>query len=353
MGLAPSGEALGRAYRGGAPGPGGHERAEAVVVDGDGFVVLCTSEPDRTRLVRLDAEGEVASGWPGPEVAGRALAALPDGGFAVAGDVVRSELEFQAAVALLDGDGKVAASGSFGPLGPTGFAAVAAVDGGVVAGGTAGWAGWVVRLGGDLEVEWEHVLGDVDGVQGLAAVDAGTAVAATEERSTTPVGTARLLLISGDGGVRRQLSLPADGRGEPAALAALDGGLVAAGHHAASEDAETRLWVVRVDAEAAPVWERRLGRPAEERRGRAIAGCEDGGVAVAADAILDGKRGLRLARLDAEGNPAWERAYDGGGADVAAGVACTDDGGLVLAGSSTARAGGTKPRVMRLDGRGQ
>jgi hypothetical protein len=34
-------------------------------------------------------------------------------------------------------------------------------------------------------------------------------------------------------------------------------------------------------------------------------------------------------------------------------VACTEDGGLVVAGSSTAREGGTRPRVLRLDAAGE
>ena len=71
-------------------------------VGSEGITVLCSANPmgdgEQTRLIRLSDGGDVR--WErhcAPEHgAGRAIAAMPNGGFAIAGDVQRSELEYQA-----------------------------------------------------------------------------------------------------------------------------------------------------------------------------------------------------------------------------------------------------------------
>jgi hypothetical protein len=93
-----------------------------------------------------------------------------------------------------------------------------------------------------------------------------------------------------------------------------------------------------------------LGPPEEERRGRAIVALSDGGVAVAGAALRDDRRGLRVARLAADGRLVWEHAYGGDNYDVASGLAATADGGLVLVGSTMSKGPGkSNIWVLRLD----
>ena len=363
--IAPSRDDLEQAYRMPDPNFAGHQEAEAVVVGIDGITVLCSTNPkgegEHTWLIQLADDGSTR--WerhyaPG-QGTGRAMAALPGGGFVIAGDVQRSEMEYQARLMRVDAGGGVIATGTFGPRGATGFVAVVILsDGLTFAGGTARRKGWLLRADNDLRASWDLTIDDVDNVNGLASLaDGGFAMVATQEKLTVAHGMTRLTAFAGDQRLRWQKRLPTTGRGEPAALAAFpDGGLVAVGHRAASERDTAQLWVVRVDMAGEVAWERLHGRADEERRGRAIVPLPDGGVAVAGDALRDGRRGLRVVRLVADGTVAWERPYGGGKHeyDVARGLAQTSDGGLVLVGLTTAKGPGkTNVWIMRLDGDGR
>ena len=98
-------------------------------------------------------------------------------------------------------------------------------------------------------------------------------------------------------------------------------------------------------------WERLLGDEGEEHRGRAVALLADGDLAVAGDAARGGRRGIRVARLGADGTTLWEQAFGDGEQDIALGLAATADGGLVVVGSTLE--GKTRGRVRRLDPGGE
>jgi outer membrane protein assembly factor BamB len=360
--IAPTFDDLVEARRLGAAAAGGHQQAEAVLAAGQGSVVLCTATiaggREQTWLLALGRDGALQ--WNrryGPEHgAGRALAALPDGGYAIAGDIQRSELEYEAHLARIDGRGELLAERAFGPRGATGFVAAASLgNGSTVAGGTAGWHGWLLCAGDDLLPRWELPLGDIDDVYGLAALGNGAfAVAAAAEKSTTSLGTTRVLACNAGGSVRWQATLPRSGRAEPAALAALrDGGVVVAGHASDDEGGAARLWIARLDGRGQILWERRLGAAGEERRGRALALLGDEHIVVAGDALLGGRRTLRVARLTTAGDVVWERAYGEGDQSIARGLARTGGDDLVLAGSTTAGAEKTNVLVLSLAGDGR
>jgi hypothetical protein len=361
--IAPTVDDLKQAFRTPDPNRAEHHQAEAVVTGDEGITVLCSAntkgEEEHTWLIRLTDEGSVL--WeqryaPGLG-AGRAIAALPDGGFAIAGDVRRSEMEYQASLTRVDASGSVIAEGSFGPRGATGFVAVDVLsDGSILAGGTARWKGWLVRVDGALRTTWELPLDDVDDVHGIASLAGGFAITASTETSTTALGLTSLAAFFGDQRVRWQKRLPTEGRGEPAALVTLpDGGLAIVGHCSVSERDAAQLWVVQVDTAGEVAWEHLLGPADEEHRGRAIALLADGGVALAGEALRNGQRNVRVVRLTVDGIVAWERTYGGEHKhNVARGLARADSDGLVLVGSTMAR-GSNKNNVwvLRLDGDGR
>lgn len=357
----PRPDILEQVYRTHDPHLAGHQQAEAVVAGAYGITVLCSANPrsegEHTWLIQLEEDGSV--GWerhyaPG-QGTGRAIAPLPGGGFVIAGDVQRSEMEYQAQLMRVNADGSVIAGTTFGPYGAVGFRTVALLnDGSTLAGGTARWKGWLLCADDELRTSWELPIDDVDVVNGLAPIVEGAfAMVASQEQSTTTLGMTLLAAFAGDRRVRYRKRLPTAGRGEPAALAVLpDGDLVAVGHYSESERDVAQLWVVRVDTAGEVAWERFLGPVDEDRRGRAIAPLADGGVVVAGDALRDGRRSLRVVHLAVDGTVVWERAYGGEREyDVARGIARTEDDGLVVVGSTKSKElGKTNAWVLRLDG---
>jgi hypothetical protein len=362
--LAPTRDDLEHAYRTHDPILAGHQSAEAVAVAGDAITVLCSANPrgegDHTWLIGLDSSGTVIweRHYSPDQGVGRALAALPGGGFAIAGEIQRSAMDFQAYLLRTDGDGKVTGGAAFGPRGVTGFTSLAVLDDGtVVAGGSASDRGWLVRVDPALRATWDAPVGDVDDVLGLAALPGGFAMAARRERSTTGFGLTvltRAVVAGADHHPRWRFQLPTSGRGEPAALTRLsDDSIALVGHHAASDRDRAQIWVARVTGPDQIAWQRMLGSPDEERRGRAIVALPDGGVAVAGDALRDGKRGLRLARLGPDGSVIWERAFGGAGQEVARGLALSGNGFVLVGSTTTKGAGKTNVWILRLDGDGQ
>ncbi|HMG56471.1 MAG TPA: hypothetical protein VK601_23385, partial [Kofleriaceae bacterium] len=363
------------AYRTADPNLAGHQSAEAVVVHGNDITVLCSANPkgdgEHTWLIRLAADGAVAwqHHFSPDQGVGRALAALPDGGFAIAGEIQRSAMEYQAYLLRTDAAGNPVAGAAFGPRGVTGFTSLTVLDDGApLAGGAVNGHGWLVQVdprldpapdpkaGAKLRATWDAPLAEVDDVFGLVPLDGGFAMVARRERSTLRFGRTRAAAFQADRKVRWQVELPAEGRGEPAGLARLPGGGVAlVGHHAASDHARSKIWVAKVTGADQVAWQRTLGSPEDECRGRAIAALPDGGVVVAGDALRDGKRGLRLARIGPDGAMIWEHALgDATGQDVARGIAPTADGGFVVVGSTSSKgAGKTNVWIVKLDSDGR
>ena len=340
----------------------GHQQSKGCA-SGRGHHGAVQRQPDRRR--RADAS-DPAVGQRGRPL-GEALRArarrrprhrrAAEGGFAIAGDVQR-RLESQAKLLQVEAGGHVVASRSFGPRGGTGFVAVTVLeDESLLAGGMADGRGWLLCVDDTLRTRWELPLADVDAVRGLAPLaDRGFVLAASQDMSTTQLGMTQLAVFTDEQQPRWRRRLPASGRAEPAALTALAAdSLVVVGHRSASERDAARCWVVRLDSAGQPLWERLLGPDDEEQRGRAVAALADGGVLVAGDGLRAGRRGLRVARVAADGSAAWERSYGGGerAQDVAHGIACAADGGFVLVGSTTSKGPGkTNAWVLRLDGGG-
>jgi hypothetical protein len=359
--LAPTSDDLEQAYSARDPNMAGHQSAEAVVVGADGITVLCSAKPegigDHTWLIHLTGDGTVAweRHYPVSQGIGRAIAALPDGGFAIAGEIRRSPMEFQGYLLHTDANGNAIAGAAFGPHGVTGFNALAVLDdGSVLAVGNAGYHGWLLHADRALHTTWNASLGDVEKVASVAVLPGGFAVAARRELSTTSLDYTWITAFTSDRQVRWQKQLPATGRGEPAAIAALpDGGLIVVGRHEVTNRDPSRTWVVRLDGSGTVIWDKLLGDPSEVRLGTAVVMLPDDGFAVAGAAQREGGRALRLTRLSGDGTLLWDRAYGGEKRDEAMGLARTADGGFVLVGSTMSRgAGKTNVWILKLDGSG-
>jgi hypothetical protein len=309
-------------------------------------------ETDHTWLLRLADDGTLAWEHHYDEGygTGRALVALRRG-FAIAGDVQRGAMAYQAALLRVDPAGAVTGATSIGPRGVTGFYAVTARgDDGVVAGGTTRWKGWLVTSDAALKQIGEAPV-DVDEIKALATLASGDVAAmAAVEKSTTGFGRTRLLALAGDGTVRWSVQLPSSGRGDPAALAVLPDGLLVAGNGAADDRDPAHIWLARVDLAGKPVWEHTLDGGPAAWRARAAAALPDGFAVAGEVAPPDGPRTPQVWRLTADGRVRWQRACGDG--EFVTGLAATRDGGLVLVGSTSHGPGKTNVWVVRLDPKG-
>jgi hypothetical protein len=347
---------LEQVYRRRDPALAGHQRAEAVVVGPDGITVLASASPkgdtDHTWLLRLADDGSLAweHHYEPTQGTGRALVALRRG-FAIAGDVQRDAMAYQASLLRVDPAGTVVGAASLGPRGVTGFYAVTArADDAVVAGGTTRWKGWIVATDAALQSPSETSL-DVDEVNALTTLPSGEVAAlAAVEKSTTGFGRARLSALGGDGTVRWSVQLPSSGRGDPAALATLPDGLLVAGNGAARDVDPSHIWLARVSPDGKLVREHALDGGSSAWRARAVATLPDG-FAIAGDVTASGgQRTPQVWWLTTDGETRLQRAYGDG--DLVTGLAATRDGGLVLVGSTTHGPGKTNVWVVRLDPKG-
>jgi len=167
-------------------------------------------------------------------------------------------------------------------------------------------SGWVVRLDGKADELWrrEYDSGRPDGTSGLTAID----------------------------------ELP-------------DGGFIAAGSTSAKGGGQYDGWILRLDKDGKPLWEKTFGGPEEEALFAVIA-LPDGG-AVATGAYGADGQGWVL-RLDARGNKVWDKRFGGTGYDVFNAIVPLHTGGFVATGTTRSKgpAGGAA-WVMRLDDKGE
>lgn len=326
-------DALAAAYEASGDELAGHRKAAGVAYRAGEVTVLCAVSGERgreqTELIRLDDAGEVVWRRAYATSAGRAIAALPDGGFVIAGDVQRGPLEFSAHVLTVDGTGEVVRERALGSSATAGFRAVAVGgDGSTMAAGADDGQAWLVS--GD----WEHRDARAAAAVAVSGAAGGFTVAAVSDPSTTALGKTLLARFDDARTERWSCSLP---QGEPAGLAALaDGGVLLVGHRAPDGAGCAQIWVMQLDGDGKAVWERLLGAAGEERRGRAAVLLPGEIIAVAGDASHERGRGIRLARLGGDGAVQWQRSYADDSYASAGGLAATAEGHLLLVSTEAA-----------------
>ena len=243
------------------------------------------------------------------------------------------------------------------------YALAPMADGGaLVAGSTRGrgtsrFDGWVLRLDAAGRPLWQRRDGggDTEQLYGAVATADGGAFVAGHTRSAGAGESDLWLQRLGADGARmweRTLGGPENDRVRALAAGAA-GGVVAAGFTGSAGAGGRDLWVVALDGAGAVRWERRFGGPDDDM---AYAVAADGaGGAVVAGYVVAGAPGARdfdwrVIALDAEGSVRWEMRLDRTGFDLATALAVTADGGAVVAGISGRR--DRDVRVARFDGDG-
>jgi hypothetical protein len=285
--------------------------------------------------------------------AGRAISRLPHGGFAIAGDVQRSSIEYQASLLQIDAAGEIVRATSLGPRGITGFNAIHAhPDGTFVAAGSAAGKGWVIAIDPTLRTLHDRALA-TDGVNMLAVLPSGDISAlGSLEKSTTGYGRAQLSALAADGQIRWQLTLPTSERGDPSVLVAHHDGVLAMGTGAAAERAPAHVWLAYVDATAQVAWERTIGAAPANAHGYGAVALPTGYAIAGEIAPGNGRRTPHIWRVNDDGSPLWDQSYqtpgDGQAFEILNGIDALPDGSLIIVGSTSRGAGKSNVWIERI-----
>lgn len=273
------------------------------------------------------------------------MAALPDGGLALAGHTDSKGAGYKDFwLVRVDPCGALVWDRTYGGAQYDEANAVAALaDGGfAVAGytqskGAGGRDFWLVRTDEDGALVWDETYGgaNCDVACAVAALpDGGFAVAGYT--SSKGAGDEDFWLVRTDAGgaLAWDETFGGAGRDEARAMTALpDGGFALAGLTYSQGAGARDAWLVRTDAEGAVQWEQTYGGTANDEA-FSVAAVPDGGFALGGVTFSKGQGGgdFWLVRTDASGAVLWEQTYGGGDRDEGHAVAVLPDGGFALGG---------------------
>lgn len=202
---------------------------------------------------------------------------------------------------------------------------------------------WVLRLAPDARVVWERRFGRAEAEQLYGVVPAGDGVIVAGHTRSVGMGESDLWLVrlDGDGTPLWERVIGGTANDRPRGLAsAPDGGAVAVGFTGSRGAGQRDLWAVRIGPDGAVLWERAYGTVLNEAA-YDVAALPDGGFAVVGNA--EGRDGVGMdayvVRLDRAGDLVWERRVDRGHFDAATAVAVAQDGGLLVVGLTVAERG--------------
>lgn len=94
------------------------------------------------------------------------------------------------------------------------------------------------------------------------------------------------------------------------------------------------IWLVKLDANGDPVWQRTYGQAGDQDL-EAVLATPDGGAIIAADATLQGQgRDAWLFRVDASGSIVWSKTIGGAASDYPRALVKVPNGGFAMVGTS-------------------
>jgi PEGA domain/Domain of unknown function (DUF5122) beta-propeller len=132
-----------------------------------------------------------------------------------------------------------------------------------------------------------------------------------------------------------------------------DGGFIVAGSTNSFGDGDFDLYLLRVGPTGTLLWERHLGTPADEF-GADVRETRDGGFIVTGWTwSAANSTDVYLVRTDEAGRMLWERTYGGSGSDYGHAVLPLEDGGYVIAGSTTSLGPSEDMYLIRTGGDGR
>jgi predicted secreted protein len=272
-----------------------------------------------------------------------ALVATSDGGYAVAGSLVRPDGE-DFWLIKTDANGTKQWNQTYPGLDyDFAHALVQASDGGfAIAGDTSDKKAfrsdfWLVKTDPLGNMKWNKSYGG-EGKEFAEAViqtsDGGYAMAGASDSFSVGLQDFWLVKTDADGNLEwSQMYGTVANEHAYSLVQASDGGYVLAG---TSNVVDSNIWVVKTDPLGNIQWNQTYGGAGNDGgSGAVLIKASSGGYAVATDTSSFGAGGddFWLIKLDADGNAEWNQTYGGSDDDWTGGLIQTRDGGYALAGS--------------------
>ncbi|MBF0337749.1 MAG: PQQ-like beta-propeller repeat protein [Nitrospirae bacterium] len=237
-------------------------------------------------------------------------------------------------------------------------------DGGFVVGGSTYSFGAgskdiiIVRLTPSGVLQWAYTYGggEIDNLQSCLELGDGGFVAAGYT-SSFGVGAsdAWVLRLNDDGSIRWNKTFGGTGVDYAKAIRAIEnGGFIVAGYTGSFGSGTDDIWLLRLDTNGNVLWQKTYGSSSIENTYAIEEVPEGGGFIVAGQTNApDGsQRGIILLRLDADGNPRWQRGIKGTDSIGAYSVKAVAEGGFIVSGYHIAPTS-TAIAVIRTDAEGQ
>ena len=305
------------------------------------------------RSSRRSANGlqwSVAYGGPAKDWA-YAMTVTHDGGLCTAGRTASQGAGLEDVwIVRLDGDGRRLWDKTFGgPAIDRGRAIVEMPDHGLVIAGATESKGagefdvWVIKVDANGERLWDRRFGGpaTDWASAVVATrDGGLAVGAyTQDESGGPYDF-WVIKLDTNGELLWQRRYGGDATDWSNAITeTLDQGLVIVGHTESSGAGGADFWVLKVDAEGEPIWDRTFGT-AKSDYASTVTATRDGGVIVGGMTQADSGFDIRVIKLDAAGRVEWDRNFGGAGNDWVRAIVETRDGDFALGGYTDSQGAG-------------
>lgn len=292
-----------------------------------------------------------------------AIAAMTDGGLALAGWTESAGAGgADAWVVRLDAKGGRLWEQVIGRDGEDSANAIAAYrNGGLAIGGHTSTRaaykldGWVVRFDADGKRLWDRVFDRGDGLSVTAVsvkADGGLVAVGSIWRARYARADAWIAGLGPDGSLLWERTSAEGGSHYVRAVSALaDGGIVVAGQSEFSMGTGRKAWVMRLDAAGQQLW-RRTFESGKDASARALAVLADGGFALAGFTGTEeaGVSDAWVAKVDANGDLVWDRAFPLGGFGSVDAIAAPEGGGVAVVGfAHNPRSGISNAWVLRLD----
>jgi hypothetical protein len=295
-------------------------------------------------------EWERRFGTPGVD-RGLGFDQLAGGGFVVSGSTYLPGALPEIYLARTDAEGMVLWQKSFGPPAGECPQVLATPDGGFLLAGfrldPANRAdGFLLKSDGDGGELWSRRLGGggIDQLFDIArANDGGFFVAGYKEIQ----GSRQLYVVKVDSDGEMLWEREAGGAGIEIAwgvLATSDGGAVAVGESSSFGSGDTDVYLVRLDAGGAVLFEKNYGSTSNEV-GLGVAELDDGGFLIGGAVEAPSSIVALLLRTDARGGLLWERRYPGVAQTFASHPLETADGAFLITGRAEV-AGASEPDLL-------
>lgn len=289
---------------------------------------------------------------------GRDIAAVPGGGFIIAGSAGSSSYKTKARISRLSAYGTPLWHKTWGSgeKEDTAEAVVVLADGYAAAGANRSAAsgssdGWIVRTTPDGDPIWEKTYGGdkTDLFRGLAPASGGGLVAAGTNRSISgSLEDGWLLRTDKDGKVLWEFAYGGSHIDELYDVVADGDGFAAAGENWSDSSGGSDAWLLRVDAKGKQILSEVYPK-GDKDWARALVRMPDGGFALTGKASDKGNPKLWVIRTDSLGSVLWESVEGGNQSEEGWGLAVWPDGTLAVVGDTNSGKTGVDLWQLRYD----